>query len=107
MQETCLNCKRNHIAFSGKCVKKTEAIRMARQSRRMQLKERETGGGTGANRTPLGIRQGRDIRNEAGEPMADGKADDTWEKAVAEEERDVTITETSGETEMRAAASND
>jgi hypothetical protein len=70
---------------------------MALQSRRMQLKERETGGGTGANRTALGIRQAR----------ADGEADDTGEKAVAEEERDMTMTETAGETEMGAAASND
>jgi hypothetical protein len=106
-QEQCPNCKGNHIAFSGKCAKRTEAVRMARQSRRMQPKERETGEGTGANRTALGIMQARDIRNEAGEPMADGEADDTGEKAVAEEERDVTMTETAGETEMGAAASND
>jgi hypothetical protein len=73
----------------------------------MQPKERETGGGTGANRTALGIRQARDIKNEAGEPMADGEADDIGEKAVAEEKRDVSMTETTGETEMGAAASSD
>ena len=73
----------------------------------MQPKERETAGGTGANRTALGIRQGRNIRNEVGEWMADGEADDTGEKAVMEEERDVTMTETTGETEMGATASND
>jgi hypothetical protein len=39
--------------------------------------------------------------------MADGEADDNGEKAVAEEEGDVTMTETAGETEMGAAASND
>jgi hypothetical protein len=80
---------------------------MARQSRRIQPKERETGGGTGANRTALGIRQARDIRNEAREPMADAEADDTMEKVVAEEEIDVTMTETTGETEIGSAASND
>jgi hypothetical protein len=73
----------------------------------MQPKERETGGGTKANRTALGIRQARDIRNEAAEAMTEGEADDTGENAVAEEERDVTMTETAGETEMGAAASND
>jgi hypothetical protein len=107
IQEKCLNCKGNHIAFSGKCAKKSEAVRMARQSRRMQLKEREMGGGTGANRSALGIRQAKDITNEAGEPIADGEADNTGEKVVAEEERDVTVTETARETEMGAAASND
>jgi len=80
---------------------------MVRQSRRMQPKERETGGGTGANRTAIGVARARDTRNEAGEPMANGEADDTGQKALAEEERDVTMTETSGETEMGAAASND
>jgi hypothetical protein len=79
---------------------------MARQRRRMQPKERETGGGTGANRTALGISQARDIRNNTGEPMADREADNTWEKGVAEEERDVTMTETAGETKMGAASSN-
>jgi len=39
--------------------------------------------------------------------MSDGEADNTGAKAVAEEERDVTMTETAGETEMGAAASND
>jgi hypothetical protein len=39
--------------------------------------------------------------------MANVEADDTGVKAVAEEERDVTMTETAGETEMGAAASND
>jgi len=44
-----------------------------------------TGEGTGANRTALNISDVRDKRNEAGEPMGDGEADDTGETAVAEE----------------------
>jgi len=39
--------------------------------------------------------------------MAEGEADNTGQKALAEEERNVTMTETAGETELRAAASND
>jgi hypothetical protein len=39
--------------------------------------------------------------------MPDGEADDTGEKAVAEEERNVIITDTAGATELGAAASND
>ena len=73
----------------------------------MRPKQRETGGGTGAKSTALGVRQARDIRNEAGERMADKEADDTGEKAMAEEDRDVTMTETAGETKMGAAASNE
>lgn len=36
MQEKCMTNKLNQIAFSRKCVKKTEATRMAQQSMRMQ-----------------------------------------------------------------------
>jgi len=73
----------------------------------MQPKERETGGGTGANKPALGIRQARDIRNEAAERMVDGEADDTGEMAVMEDDRDVNMTETARETEMGATASHD
>jgi hypothetical protein len=107
MQETFPNCKGNHIAFSRKCVKKTEAVRMERHSRRMRLTERELVGRTGANRTAHAIRLARDIRNDAGEPLADGEVDDTREKAVAEEEMDVNMTEIAGEIKMASTASID
>jgi len=73
----------------------------------MQPKEPETGGETGDNRTALRSMQARDLKNEAGQPMANWEAEDAEEKAVAEEERDVTMTETAGETEMGTATAND
>jgi hypothetical protein len=73
----------------------------------MQQNERATGRGTGANRTALGLRQAREIRNEAVEPMADEEADDTAKQAEADKARDVTMTESATRTEMGAAASNE
>jgi len=49
----------------------------------------------------------RDISDKVGERMANEEADDSWEKEAAEEESDVVMMETTGETEMVAAASND
>lgn len=60
-----------------------------------------------ANKTALGIRHMRDISDKVGERMANEEADDSWEKEAAEEESDVVMMETTGETEMVAAASND
>ena len=71
MQEECPNCKGNHIAFSGKCAKKTAAIRMARQGRRLQLERPETGSVTGVNRVALGTRPMRDTINQEGELKAE------------------------------------
>jgi hypothetical protein len=73
----------------------------------MHQKEREKGRATGANRKALGIRQGRDIRNEAVKPTPEEYADHTREKVVVEEEKDVRMTETAGQTEMGASTSND
>jgi len=53
-----------------------------------------------ANRAPHGTRQVRDIGDKLRELMADDKADNTVQKRVAEEGRDVPRTETAGETEM-------
>jgi hypothetical protein len=65
-------------------VKKTEAARAARQSRKTGLEGhasmREV---TGANRVALGTRQARGIRDDEGELMADEEADDTREKEGA------------------------
>jgi hypothetical protein len=110
--EKCPNCKGNHIAFSNRCAKKTEAARAARQSRKTGLEGhasmREV---TGANRVALGTRQARGIRDDEGEPMADEEVDDTREKEGAKGEGDVIMAETAGEIEieieMGAAASND
>jgi len=57
----------------------------------------------GANRVTLGTGQ---ARNTEGEPMADEKERDTGEMEVAEVEKDMTVSETTAEIEMGAAASN-
>jgi hypothetical protein len=108
--EKCPNCKGNHIAFSKRCAKKTEAASAARQSRKTglagQASMREV---TGANRVALGTRQARGIGDDEGDPMADEEADDTREKEGAKGEVDVIMAETSAEIEieMGAATSND
>jgi len=61
---------------------------------------------TEANRARLGTRQVKNTRDKDGEPMADNEEDHTGEMEVLEEQRDVTMAETAGETEMGAAASN-
>ena len=79
--EMCPNCKGNHIAFSNRCGTKTEAARAAWQSRKSATAgQPSTRGVTGANRVALGTRQGRGIREDEGEPMADEEADDTREE---------------------------
>jgi len=79
---------------------------MARQSRRLQPNGQETT----VNRPNIaahGYRKARDIGDKVGEAMADKGEDDTGEMEVAENDRDVPMTETAGETETGAAASND
>jgi hypothetical protein len=49
----------------------------------------------------------RDIREKVRDLMANKKGDKTGAKEMALEERDLTITETAGETEMGTAATND
>jgi len=82
---------------------------MACQSRKVQLNGRGTREVTGANRVALGTRPARDTRNAEGhgEPMANEEQGDTGEKEGAEMEKDVTMSETTAEIEMGAAASND
>jgi hypothetical protein len=79
--EKCGNCKGNHTAFRRRCVKKIEAITMARQSRKVQPNRRETWEVTGANRVALSTRQARDTRNGEGEgePIANEEQGDTGE----------------------------
>jgi hypothetical protein len=112
--EKCPNCRGNHIAFSSRCAKKTEAARAARQSRKTGTAGRvptneATHTAKGTNRVVLGSR-----------PRGGGAADcGTEEKADAEEEeatgeaRDVMMTEaeiattTATKTETGALATND
>jgi len=47
------------------------------------------------------------MRVQEGERMADDGAEGTGEQEVAEKERDESMTETAGETEMGAATSNE
>jgi len=108
--EECATCKGNHIAFSNRCAKKTQAARAVQRSRNPGLAGQEsTRGVTGANRVALGTRQARGIRYDEGEPMADEEADDTRQQEGGKGERDGIMAETAGEIEieMGAAASND
>jgi len=72
----------------------------------MQRNGQETREVTGANRVALGTWQ---ARNTEGELMADDEEGDTgkMEMEGAEVEHDVTMSETTAEIEMGAAASND
>jgi len=82
---------------------------MARQRRKVQPSRRETREVTRANRVALGSRQARDIRNVEGEPTADEEQGETGEMDMEQKkvEKDVTMSETTAEIEMGAAASND
>jgi len=82
-----------------------DAIRKTRQGRRQRPERPETGRATGANRVGVSAWKTRDTRNQEGQPMAEEEY--TGQRDVAQEERDVTRTETAGNTELGAAASND
>jgi len=77
---------------------------MAQQGRRPQPEGPETGRVTGVNRVVRGSRQMTEIRYQEVELMM--KEEDTREREVSEEARDVTLPKTAGETKMAAAASN-
>jgi len=78
-QAKCLNCKGNHIAFSGKGGKKIVAITMPQHSRKVSPNGRETREVTVVNRVVLGTKQARDTRTGqgAGEPTADAEQGNT------------------------------
>jgi len=82
---------------------------MARRSGKVQPCGRETMEVTGANRVALGTRQARDITNGEGEPTADEEQGETGEMEMegTQVEKEVTMSETTAEIEMGAAASND
>jgi len=77
---------------------------MAGQSRRVEPNGRETREVTVANGVALGTRQ---ARNTDREPMTDEEEGTTREMEGAEVEKDMTMSETTAEIEMGAAASND
>jgi len=103
--ENCPNCKGNHIAFSRRCAKKSEAAKAARQSRKTRTAGRAPAGkarhtATGTNRVVLGHRPRGGAAAGGGseeEEMADEIADemaDVQEDEAAGEARDVVMTET-------------
>jgi len=109
------NCQGNHIAFSNRCGKKTEAAKVARLSRALGSAGRAsenaaTGVASGTNRMMLGHRP-KGSAKEGGESGAE-LVDAEVEEATGEAE-DVTMTAsattavTATETETGAPATND
>jgi len=116
--EKCPNCEGNHIAFSSRCAKKSEAAKAARQSRKTGTAGRAPTSeaihtATGTNRVALG-------RRPRGRTAAEGGTEEDDMAAVQEEEaareaRDVVMTETETvstaatetETEPEALVTND
>jgi len=121
--EKCPNCKGNHNAFSGRWMKKTEAIEAARQSRKLGLAgrastsaDRDMATATGAYRAALGPRpQGvadawgdgdeEEMADVDEEEEAAGGAGDITMAEIETATRTATAIET--ETEMGALASTD
>jgi hypothetical protein len=113
--EKCPNCKRNHIAFSNRCAKKTEAARAARHSRNIgQAGQAPTGATTGVesrtDRVGLGQRPTATAAEHGG---SEAEMADVEEKEEKGEEEDVTMTEIANTTateigiETEAQATND
>ena len=120
--EKCPNCKGNHIAFSSRCMKKSEAAKAARQSRKTGTAGRAPTSdamhtATGTNIVVLGRRPRGGVAAEGGSEEQE-RTDVQGEEATGEE-RDVvmtetetattaaTATETETETELGALATND
>jgi hypothetical protein len=98
--EKCPNCKGNHIAFSNRCAKKTEAARAARQSRKIgQAGQAPTGATTGVvsgtNRVALGPRPKAAAAEGGG---SEAEMADVEEKEATGEAEDVTMAETANTT---------
>jgi hypothetical protein len=121
--EKCPNCKGNHIAFSSRCVKKTEATEAARQSRTIGLAgrastsaARDMATATGANRVALGPRP-QGVAEGGGDGDEEEMADVDEEEEAAVGARDITMaeietatrtaTDIETETETGALATND
>jgi hypothetical protein len=124
MLEECPNCKGNDIAFSSRCVKKSEGAKGVRQSRKTGPAGRAPASkavhmATGTNRLVLGRRPSVGAATGLGgqeEEMADEMAD-VQEDEAAGEARDVVMTktetvttaatETETDTEAGAPATNE
>jgi hypothetical protein len=106
--EKCPNCKRNHIAFSSRCAKKSEAAKAARQSRKRGTAGRAPTSDAmhtaiGTNRVVLGRRPTGGAAADRGseeEEMADVQGEEATGEA-----RDVVMTET--ETATTAATATE
>ena len=121
--EKCPNCKGNHIAFSSRCVKKTEATEAARQSRKIGLAgrvstsaARDMAMATGSNRVTLGPRP-QGVAEGGGDGDEEEMEDVDEEEEAAGGARDITMaeietatrtaTDIETETETGALAIND
>jgi hypothetical protein len=120
--EKCPNCKGNHIAFSSRCAKKSEAAKAARQRRKTGTAGRAPTSdamhtATGTNRVVLGRRPRGGAAADGGseeEEMADvqgeeatGEARDVVMTETETATSAATATETETETEAGALATND
>jgi len=90
------NCKGNHIAFSSRCVKKTEAAEAARQNRKIGLAGRASKSAAWDRETAPG--SNRVVGGPRHKGVAQGGGD---EEEAAEEASDIMIAET--ETATRTA----
>ena len=119
--EKCPNCKGNHIAFSSRCAKKSEATKAARQSRMTGTAGRAPTSdamhtATGTNRVVLGRRPRGGAAADGGgeeEEMADVQGEEATGEArhvlMTETETATTATtatDTETETEAGALATN-
>jgi hypothetical protein len=115
MLEKCPNCKGNHIAFSSRCAKKSEAARAARQCRRMGTAgpapaSKATHTATVTNRVVLGHRPRGGGAADGGRAEGEREMADAEEEEATGEARDVKMTEaeiattTATETETEAGA---
>jgi len=121
--EKCTNCKGNHIAFSSRCVNKTEATEVARQSRKIGLPgrastsaARDMATATGANRVALGPRP-QGVVDGGGDGEEEEMADVDEEEEATGGARDIkmaeietvtrTATDIETESESGALATND
>jgi len=115
--EKCPNCKRNHIGFSNRCAKETEAAKAARQSRGIRpavhaSANAAAGVASGTNRVTLGHRHKRTAKEEG---RSEAELVDVEEEEAKGEAEDIMMTEsvttakteTGTETETAALATTD
>jgi len=98
--EKCPNCRGNHIAFSNRCAKKTEAARAARQSRKIgQAGQASTNAATDVASRPSRVTLGPRPRGTAAEGGgSEADMTDVEEDEAMWETDDFTMTETANTT---------